>query len=82
MRWARLMLLAGVITMAACGGAQEIECEHGTYKEAVRSPRVKAPEGLDDLDRIKEMPIPTASPQEPRDEDGRCLEMPPTVIGR
>ena len=82
MNWVRLTLLAGVVSVAACGGTREIECEDGSYKNAVRSPRVQAPEGLNDLDRIKEMPIPAASPQAPREDDGRCLEMPPTVVGR
>ena len=79
---ARLLLIAGVASLAACGGTPELVCEDGSYKNAVRSPRVEAPEGLDDLQRIKEMPIPTASPQPPREDDGRCLEAPPTVIGR
>ncbi len=79
---ARLLLLACVASLTACGSNPEFECEEGTYMDAVRSPRVNAPEGLDDLDRLKEMPIPAASPQPPREDDGRCLDSPPTVVGR
>ena len=79
---ARLMLLVCVASLTACGGTPEIECEDGNYKNAVRSSRISTPEGLDDLDRLKEMPIPAASPRPPREDDGRCLEMPPTIVGR
>ncbi len=79
---ARLLLLACVASLTACVNNPEFECEDGDYKTAVRSPRVDTPEGLDDLDRLKEMPIPAASPRPPREDDGRCLEAPPTVVGR
>ena len=82
MKVARWWLVAVVATLAACGGTPELECEHGSYKNAVRGPRVQAPDGLDPLNSLKEMPIPAASPQAPREgANERCLEMPPTVIG-
>ena len=82
MNIARGLLVALAATVAACGGTPELECEDGSYKNAVRGKRLAVPEGLDQLETLKEMPIPAASPQAPREgADDRCLEMPPTVIG-
>ena len=79
----RCVLLAAflVLMLAGCGGnVGSVSCDEGPYLAAVSAPKVKAPDGLDDLDPLAEMPMPEASPQEPRPDDGRCLEQPPTII--
>ena len=77
----RTGVLAVIASLAACGGAPDLTCEEGTYKSAVRGPRVQAPEDLDSLQPTREMPLPTASPRDPRPEGAPCLDRPPTVIG-
>ena len=78
---ARLILLSLVAGLTACGGQDEIQCDEGsTYLAATQGPRVKAPDDLDDLEALKEMPLPEASPQKPRPADSTCLERPPRII--
>ncbi len=77
----RLILLSLVAGLTACGGQDEIKCDDGGIYLTVRqSPRVKAPNDLDDLNVLKEMPLPEASPQQPRPAGSTCLERPPKII--
>ena len=80
MTLARLTIIAALCVTAACGESKMLECDSGPYLTAVRAPKVQAPEGLDNLDPIDEMPLPAASPQQPRPADGPCLEHPPQII--
>ena len=78
---ARLILLSAVAGLTACGGQSELECEEATvYLAAKQTPRVAAPDDLDNLDPLREMPLPEASPQQPRPAGSTCLEMPPAII--
>jgi len=78
---ARLFLLSLVAGLAACGGQSELECEESTvYMAAKQTPRVKAPDDLDDLDALREMPLPQASPQQPRPAGSPCIEKPPAIV--
>ena len=76
----RATFLLFALVLAGCGGDNMMTCDEGPYQEAVRAPKVVAPEGLDDLDPLNERPLPQASPQEQVVEEGRCLESPPSVI--
>jgi len=78
---ARIIVFAVIAGLAACGGTPDLTCDEGNYKSAVRGPQVDAPDDLDDLDPLRAMPLPTASPQEPRPEGSPCLDMPPVVLG-
>jgi uncharacterized lipoprotein len=80
MKFARLTMIATLFVIAACGESKMLECDSGPYMTAVRAPKVQAPEGLDNLDPLNEMPLPAASPRQPRAEDGPCLEQPPQII--
>lgn len=80
MSLARLALLALVSGAAGCGGDKVLECDSGPYMTAVRAEKVQAPEDLDDLDPLQEVPLPEASPQVPRAEDAPCLDFPPSII--
>jgi uncharacterized lipoprotein len=76
----RGLLASLLVTLAACGGDSGLKCDKNVaYLQARETPRVKAPEGLDDLDALREMPLPKASPQAPQAPDGKCLEHPPVV---
>jgi uncharacterized lipoprotein len=77
---ARLMMIAALLVLVACGKSKMMTCDEGPYQAAVRAPKVQTPEGLDDLDPLNEVPLPAASPQEPRPADGPCLEHPPQII--
>jgi hypothetical protein len=80
MMLARLLIVAVLGAMAACGESKMLACDEGPYQVAVRAPRVQSPEGLDNLDPLDEVPLPAASPQAPRSADGPCLEHPPETI--
>jgi len=80
MKLVRLILVITSLVLAACGGSKEITCDEGPYQVAIRADRIQAPEGLDNLDPLQEMPLPSASPQEPRPADGPCLEQPPQIL--
>ncbi len=78
---ARLIFLSLIAGLTACGGQSELECEEGgVYLAAKQAPRVAAPDDLDNLDPLREMPLPDASPQQPRPAGSTCLEMPPAII--
>ena len=62
-----LFPLVGVLLIAGCGGDSMMTCDEGPYQAAVRAPRVVAPEGLDNLDPLDEVPLPEASPREEDD---------------
>ncbi len=73
-------IIACLVGLAGCGGSKALECDTGPYLAAARADKVQAPEDLDDLDPLSEMPLPAASPQETTSEDGACLEHPPQII--
>ena len=82
MRLVRVAIILPMLALSACGGDDAIlECEQGgSYLNAVETPRVRAPEDLDNLDSLREMPLPEASPRGDRPAGSGCLEAPPTVI--
>ena len=71
-----------VMSVAACGGndTKEVDCEASLeYQNRVESKRVVAPEGLDDLNEMAEMPIPRADPNAPQMPPGVCNDNPPMI---
>jgi hypothetical protein len=64
--------------LAACSGSPKCESE-GRYTLGREGKRIQAPDGLDDLESGKEMEIPRASPQVPREDTGKCIEAPPAI---
>jgi hypothetical protein len=68
-----------VVTLNACGG-KDLTCDEvQSYQLAEQSKRVEAPEGLDDLDPLREMPLPEASPQAERPAGSDCFDRPPGI---
>jgi hypothetical protein len=68
--------------LAACGGndTKEVDCEASLeYQNRVEGRRVVAPEGLDSLNEMIEMPIPRADPNAPRMPTGVCNDRPPVI---
>ncbi len=69
-------LLAG---LGGCGGI-ELTCDDvRDYQLAEEGKRIEAPDGLDDLDRVKEAPLPDASPRQEREPGSPCIDRPPEV---
>ena len=79
----RLLAVAAVVAMlAACGGndTREVDCVANLkYQNRVEGKRVVAPEGLDQLNELAEMPIPRADPNAPQTPPGVCNDEPPIL---
>ncbi len=73
-----LALLAG---LSACRGGADLTCDElRPYQLAVEGTRVESPDDLDDLDTLREMPLPDVSPRPPRPEGSPCIDLPPSVL--
>jgi hypothetical protein len=67
--------------LSACGGEINLSCaDPEPYQEAVQGERVKAPDDLDDLEPLREMPLPEASPAPPRPPGSPCIDRPPSIL--
>lgn len=76
------IVLALGIAIASCGGndTKQVDCDDGLkYQNLTVGQRVVAPEGLDQLDEFREMPIPEAAPEAPEPPPGKCEDMPPLI---
>ena len=84
MRMLKVAIVLPALALSACGGDDAVlECDSGgIYLNAVETPRVRAPEDLDNLDSLREVPLPDASPQAERPVGGGCLEAPPKIDGQ
>jgi len=74
--------LSGLLLAAlgACGGGKNLTCDEVQYYQlSEEGERVAAPEGLDDLDPLREMVLPQASPREPRPPGSECFDRPPKI---
>ncbi len=82
MTWMQLIILAGLLLgLSACGGPVELACDDvRVYQLAAEGKRVEAPDGLNDLEPLKEMPLPEASPQPQRPAGSPCLDLPPNIV--
>jgi len=64
----------------ACGGTQDLSCDKPhRYQESVDHSRLKSPEDLDQLEPLREMPLPEANPAPERPEGSPCLDLPPRI---
>ena len=77
-----VIALALVASLSACGskgGAKKCN-KPQRYQESVQNERLKAPDGLDGLDTLREMPVPEANPRPERPPEAPCLELPPRIF--
>lgn len=80
MKLLRVMFVVALFSVSACRGNIDLKCDdEGAYRQATRAPRVQVPEDLDNLEALKEMPVPEASPQREHSSEGTCLESPPII---
>ena len=79
------LVVATSSTLAGCFGGKDVDtsCDEPRFYEAAQDGRrVKAPEGLDDLDQFKEMPLPETAPAPPKQAGSPCVDRPPNVLKR
>ncbi len=77
----RIAILVVLLTgLGGCGGT-DLTCDDvRDYQLAEEGKRIEAPDGLDDLDPVKEAALPEASPRQERDPGSPCIDRPPEVI--
>jgi uncharacterized lipoprotein len=77
-----LMLLVLLWAVSACGSGNELKScdEVQRYQAAAEGKRIETPDDLDDLEPLREMPLPKASPRPERPEGSPCLDLPPSVL--
>ena len=75
-----MVLLYASTALAGCFGDKAIDrtCDEPKfYESAERGERIRSPEGLDDLEEYREMPIPEATETTPRPAGSPCVDVPP-----
>ncbi|MBT8101726.1 MAG: hypothetical protein KJO95_02080 [Gammaproteobacteria bacterium] len=84
MTMVRATVVLGLLgSLAACGGDDVINTacdEPQRYQRVVPGKRIEVPEGLNPLDELAEMPIPTAKDAPVRPPGSRCIELPPAAV--
>ena len=71
------IVLAGLV---ACSGNVDLSCDdEQLYQLAVEGKRVVAPDDLDNLDPLRETPLPQAAPRDARPAGSDCIDRPPQV---
>ena len=77
-----LVLLISLWAISACGSSNQFKScdEVKSYQLAAKGPRIETPDDLDDLEPLREMPLPQASPRPERPEGSPCLDLPPSVL--
>ena len=80
-RCAAVFALLGVLS--GCGGV-DLTCDDvRTYQLAEEGKRIEVPEDLDELDPLKEAPLPDTSVSEERAPGAACIDRPPpAAIGK
>ena len=67
--------------LAGCGGTDDLTCDEvRAYQQSYEGKRVETPEDLDDLEPLREIPLPRANPGPERPEGSPCLDLPPNVL--
>jgi uncharacterized lipoprotein len=77
-----LLLLISLWAISACGSSNEFKScdEVKRYQLAAEGKRIETPDDLDDLEPLREMPLPKASPRPERPDGSPCLDLPPSVL--
>ena len=71
-----LVTIAGFL--GACGGPPNLTCDKvQPYQQVTPHKKIEAPEDLDDLDPLREVPVPEASPRPSRPAGSPCIDLPP-----
>ena len=84
MRFINLLLSLAVLAgVAACNSnpTQKSCDEVRRYQLAEEGQRLTTPDDLDELEPLREIPLPQASPRPPRPEGSPCIDLPPSILG-
>lgn len=82
-KYSLVCLFTGMVVLSGCGGTPDKSCDEvRLYQQAADGKRIETPEDLDDLNELKEIPLPQASPRPPRPEGSPCLDLPPSILGQ
>ena len=74
-------LILAATVLSGCGGQIDLSCDKPMlYQEARETQRVIAPEGFDQLDLSREMPVPSVAPGQSRQPGEPCLDIPPRYL--
>ena len=79
-----VVVLAASSLFAGCFGSKDVDlsCDEPKFYEGARDgARIRAPEGLDELDEYKVMPVPEVASAEPRPAGSPCVDRPPDLLG-
>ena len=75
-----VMLMATLVSACGNNEPREVDCDANLkYQNRIEGQRVVAPEGLDQLNELAEMPIPRADPNAPQMPEGVCNDAPPVI---
>ena len=79
----KAVLIALLAALGGCGGV-DLTCDDvRIYQLAQEGTRVEAPDDLNNLDPLKEVPLPDASPRDEPEPGAPCIDRPPpAVIGK
>ncbi len=67
--------------LSACGGDPVRSCDDPElYQLAERHEKIETPDDLDDLEPLREIPLPEASPAPARPPGSPCIDLPPGVL--
>ncbi len=67
--------------LSACGGNPMQNCDDPElYQFAERHEKIETPDDLDDLEPLREIPLPEASPAPARPPGSPCIDLPPSVL--
>jgi len=83
-RWAKTMMFASAAALScglsACGGEVDLTCEkRQAYQESVEHEKLQAPDDLDPLEPLREIPLPKANPAQERPPGSPCVDLPPRL---
>ena len=69
--------------LSGCGGNPDKTCDEvRLYQLAEEGKRIETPDDLDDLNELREIPLPLASPRPPRPAGSPCIDLPPSILGQ
>ncbi len=67
--------------LSACGGEPIRSCDDPElYQLAEQHAKIEPPEDLDELEPLRERPLPEASPAPPRPPGSPCIDLPPSIL--
>ena len=78
-----ICVAVGMAALSGCGGTPDKSCDEvRLYQLAAEGKRIETPDDLDELNALKEIPLPQASPRPPRPAGSPCLDLPPSILSQ